>query len=184
MTAFPRVGDTGYEQRNDERRLMELGRNLVAELDLQTVLEQLLEIARDVTRARYVALGVLDDDGQGFSGLLTLGMDEATQARIGRLPVGEGLLGELVRHPRPLRLGRISDHERSSGFPEGHPPMSSFLGVPIHIRGRAYGNLYLTEKEDGDFDAADEDAVVALAGWAAIAIENARLYRQEARRRR
>ena len=163
---------------------MELGRNLVAELDLETVLEQLLEIARDITRARYVALGVLDDAGQGFSGLLTLGMDEATQAHIARLPVGEGLLGELVRDPRPLRLARIAEHSRSSGFPPGHPPMSSFLGVPIHIRGRAYGNLYLTDKEDGDFDAADEDAVVALAGWAAIAIENARLYHEEARRRR
>ena len=178
------MSETGYEWRNDERRLMELGRNLVAELDLQTVLEQLVEIARDITRARYVALGVLDDEGNGFSGLLTVGMDEATQARIGRLPVGEGLLGELVRNPRPLRLTRIADHERSSGFPPAHPPMSSFLGVPIHIRGRAYGNLYLTEKEDGEFDAADEDAVVALAGWAAIAIENARLYREEAMRRR
>ena len=163
---------------------MELGRDLVAELDLETVLERLLEIARDVTGARYVALGVLDADGRGFAGLLTLGMDRATQAGIGRLPVGEGLLGELVREPRPLRLNRIDEHERSSGFPPGHPPMSSFLGVPIHIRGRAYGNLYLTEKEDGEFDAADEDAVVALAGWAAIAIENARLYRDEARRRR
>jgi signal transduction histidine kinase len=178
------LSDTGVTQRNDERRLMELGRNLVAELDLETVLEQLLEIARDVTRARYVALGVLDDAGHGFSGLLTLGMDEATRARIARLPVGEGLLGELVRDPRPLRLARIDEHAQSSGFPPGHPPMSSFLGVPIHIRGRAYGNLYLTDKEDGDFDAADEDAVVALAGWAAIAIENARLYREEARRRR
>jgi GAF domain-containing protein len=178
------LSDTGFRERNDERRLMELGRNLVAELDLETVLEQLLEIARDITRARYVALGVLDDAGHGFSGLLTLGMDAATQAYIARLPVGEGLLGELVRDPRPLRLARIAEHSRSSGFPPGHPPMSSFLGVPIHIRGRAYGNLYLTDKEDGDFDAADEDAVVALAGWAAIAIENARLYREEAHRRR
>lgn len=178
------VGKTWFEQRNDERRLMELGRNLVAELDLETVLEQLLEIARDVTGARYVALGILDDDGQGFAGLLTSGMDEETRSRISRLPVGEGLLGELVRNPRPLRLSRIGDHARSSGFLEGHPPMSSFLGVPIHIRGRAYGNLYLTEKQEGDFDAADEDAVVSLAGWAAIAIENARLYREEARRRR
>jgi signal transduction histidine kinase len=177
------VSGTRYERRNDERRLMELGRNLVAELDLQTVLEQLLEIARDITHARYVALGILDDDGQGFAGLLTLGMDEETRERIGRLPVGEGLLGELVHKPRPLRLSRIADHVRSSGFPPGHPPMASFLGVPIHIRGRAYGNLYLTEKEDGEFDAADEDAVVSLAGWAAIAIDNARLYREEARRR-
>ena len=184
LPAFTDVSDTRQEPRNDERRLMELGRNLVAQLDLETVLEQLLEIARDVTRARYVALGVLDDDGHGFSGLLTLGMDDATRDQIARMPVGHGLLGELVRNPRPLRLARIGDHERSSGFPQGHPPMSSFLGVPIHIRGRAYGNLYLTEKEDGDFDAADEDAVVALAGWAAIAIENARLYREEARRRR
>jgi len=177
------VHDHPTEPRTDAERVMELGRRLVAELDLETVLEHLVAIARDVTHARYVALGILADDGCGFAGLVTLGMDEPTRERIGRLPVGEGLLGELVRHPRPLRLGRITDHPSSSGFPDGHPPMDSFLGVPIQIRGRAYGNLYLAEKDSGPFDAADEDAVVSLAGWAAIAIENARLYREQAERR-
>src|SRR4029079_7581141 len=113
-----------------------------------------------------------------------LGIDEATHAAIGDLPRGHGILGVLISEPRPLRLGDVGEHPQSYGFPLNHPPMHSFLGVPILIRGEAFGNLYLTEKDGGgEFDQGDEEAVLILAGWAAIAIENARLYRDVRRRR-
>jgi signal transduction histidine kinase len=165
-------------------RLIGAGRALVSMLDLETVLERVLETARDVTGARYAALGILDARRESLEQFLTVGIDDETRARIGDLPTGRGVLGELIRDPRPLRVRDVGTHPASYGFPPGHPPMHSFLGVPIVIRGEAYGNLYLTEKQDGEeFDQADEDAAVILADWAAIAIENARLYRDaEARR--
>ena len=163
-----------------ERRLellIETGRTLVSELDLEAVLRRVLDAARELTNARYAALGVLDEQGAALERFLTVGIDEETHRVIGDLPRGLGVLGVLIREPRPLRLPDVGKHARSYGFPLGHPPMKSFLGVPILVRGKPYGNLYLTEKEEGDeFDEHDEEAVVVLADWAAIAIENARGY--------
>jgi signal transduction histidine kinase len=165
-------------------RLIDAGRGLLSELDPETVLDRLLQTAADLTGARYVALGVLDEGRRELARFLTRGIDEDTHRAIGDLPRGRGLLGVLIDDPRPLRLEDVGDHPRSYGFPQGHPPMRSFLGVPIVIRGEAWGNLYLTEKAGGEpFAADDEEAVIVLADWAAIAIENARLYRDVAARR-
>jgi signal transduction histidine kinase len=165
--------------RDDQRliRLIEVGRSLLSELDLDIVLDRVLETARDLTGAQYAALGILDERRRELAQFLTRGVDPETHRAIGDLPRGRGILGLLIEEPRPLRLADLGDHPRSYGFPPGHPPMRGFLGVPILIRGEAWGNLYLTEKAGGDFDQEDEDAVVVLADWAAIAIENARLYR-------
>jgi two-component system, NarL family, sensor histidine kinase DevS len=165
--------------RDDHRlvRLIEVGRSLLSELDLDIVLDRVLETARDLTGAQYAALGILDERRRELAQFLTRGVDAETHRAIGDLPRGRGILGLLIEEPRPLRLADLGDHPRSYGFPPGHPPMRGFLGVPILIRGEAWGNLYLTEKAGGEFDQEDEDAVVVLADWAAIAIENARLYR-------
>jgi signal transduction histidine kinase len=165
------------------RRLLDVGRSLVSELDLEVVLDRVLEVARELTGARYAALGILDERRKELERFLTRGIEAGTHRAIGDLPRGHGILGVLISDPRPLRLPEVGDHPRSYGFPLGHPPMHSFLGVPILIRGQAYGNLYLTEKAGGDFDEADEEALVVLADWAAIAIENARLYLGVAARR-
>jgi signal transduction histidine kinase len=173
----PTAGSVGRAL--DERRLralLEAARGLVAELEIERLLERLLETARELTGARYAALGILDDGRRELASFVTHGVDAETHREIGDLPRGRGILGVLIEDPRPLRLEDVGDHPRSYGFPAGHPPMRSFLGVPILIRGEAYGNLYLTEKESGRFDQADEETVVVLAEWAAIAIENARLY--------
>jgi signal transduction histidine kinase len=165
-------------------RLIDAGRGLLSELDLDTVLDRLLLTAADLTGARYVALGILDESRRELSRFLTRGIDEEGHRAIGDLPRGRGILGVLIEDPRPLRLDDVGDHPRSYGFPPGHPPMRSFLGVPILIRGQAWGNLYLTEKAgDESFSSEDEEAVVVLADWAAIAIENAGLYRDVAARR-
>jgi two-component system, NarL family, sensor histidine kinase DevS len=160
------------------RRLIDVGRGLGAQLDLEAVLREVVEVARELTGARYAALGILDEDRQGLERFIHVGIDDETRARIGDLPCGRGVLGELIRNPAPLRLREVGEHPRSYGFPPQHPPMHSFLGVPIVVRGQAYGNLYLTEKEGGEFDAADEEAVTILAEWAAVTIFNARLYAQ------
>ena len=165
-------------------RLIDAGRGLMSELDLETVLDRLLQTAADLTGARYVALGVLDEGRRELARFLTRGIDEDTHRAIGDLPRGRGILGVLIEDPRPLRLDDVGDHPRSYGFPPGHPPMRSFLGVPILIRGEAWGNLYLTEKAGGEpFALDDEEAVIVLADWAAIAIENAGLYREVTVRR-
>ena len=156
------------------RRLIAVGRSLVSQLDLETVLGRVLNAARDLTRARYAALGILDSDRSRLDRFITVGIDDITRVQIGALPEGRGVLGALISDPAPLRLTNVSDDPRSYGFPEHHPPMRSFLGVPILIGGEAFGNLYLTEKEGGDFDAVDEESVIILAEWAAIAIANAR----------
>jgi signal transduction histidine kinase len=143
-----------------------------------------LDAAREVTGARYAALGVLDENRHELAQFLTSGIDEATARAIGDPPRGRGVLGVLVSEQRPLRLRDVGEHPRSFGFPEGHPPMRSFLGVPVMIRRRAWGNLYLAEKEDAEeFTAADEEAAVILAEWAGAAIANARLYEHSERRR-
>jgi signal transduction histidine kinase len=150
-------------------------------LDLEIVLRKIIETAVPLVRARYGALGVIGDDGR-LTEFIPVGLDEAQIAAIDHWPEGLGLLGTLIRDPRPLRLPDLSAHPESYGFPPGHPAMRSFLGVPIRIRDEVYGNLYLTEKQGGGpFDEEDETLVIALAAAAGVAIDNARLY-EEARR--
>src|SRR5215216_6793848 len=162
--------------------LLEAGRGLVAQLEVDAVLEELLRVACDVTGARYAAIGVLDEDREELERFVTRGVDRPTHQAIGELPRGHGVLGELIRNPAPLRLDDVSRHPRSYGFPPHHPPMRTFLGVPVLIRGEPWGNLYLTEKAGGRFDEADEAAAIILADWAAIAVSNARLYEDVGRR--
>jgi signal transduction histidine kinase len=166
------------------QRLLDLGRELVAELDLETLLRAILEAARELTGARYAALGVLDDARTELERFETLGIDEVTHDAIGALPRGRGVLGMLISDPRPLRLANVSAHPESYGFPVGHPPMRSFLGVPILIVGEPWGNIYVTDAVDREaFDAVDEQTLIVLANWAATAIDNARLHAAEAARR-
>jgi two-component system, NarL family, sensor histidine kinase DevS len=167
------------------RRLLEVGRTLVSELDTETVLRRILDEARAITGACYAAIGVLDEQRTELERFITSGIDDATHRSIGSLPRGRGVLGVLIEDPRPLRLSDVGRHPQSFGFPVNHPPMATFLGVPILIRGQAWGNLYLSEKETGGgFTEADEDAAIVLAQWAATAIENARLYESSERRRK
>jgi signal transduction histidine kinase len=159
------------------RRLIDVGSSLLSELDLEAVLKAVVKAARELTGARYAALGVLDRERRELERFIHLGIDEETRREIGNLPRGRGVLGELIREPVPLRLRNVNAHPHAYGFPPGHPPMHSFLGVPISVRGETYGNLYMTEKQGaGEFDEADQQAAVTLASWAGIAIENARLY--------
>jgi two-component system, NarL family, sensor histidine kinase DevS len=165
-------------------RLLAVGRALVSELDLEAVLKQVLETARELTSARYAALGILDEDKRELERFVTIGVGDETRRTIGPPPRGHGVLGELIRDPKPLRLPDVTEHPRSYGFPPGHPPMTSFLGVPITVRGEAYGNLYLTDKSGGElFSESDEQLVVVLAEWAGVAIDNARLYETVTQRR-
>jgi signal transduction histidine kinase len=163
------------------RGLLRANRLIVEELDLPAVLRRIVEVATELVHARYGALGVIAADG-GLEQFIHVGVDEETVAQIGALPEGKGLLGALIEDPRPIRLEQMSDDPRSVGFPEHHPPMRGFLGVPIRIRNEVYGNLYLSEREGGSFTAEDEELVSALAATAATAIDNARLY-DEAQRR-
>jgi signal transduction histidine kinase len=164
------------------RGLVEAGIALSSELSLDALLQKLVETAAELTGARYAALGVIDRTRTGLERFITTGVDETTRREIGDLPRGRGILGVLVRDATPLRLHDISDDPRSVGFPPGHPPMKTFLGVPVLLRHVAYGNLYLSEKLDGtDFTEDDEELVRLLAGQAAVAIENARLYESATR---
>src|SRR6266516_1848160 len=145
-------------------------------LELEAVLRRIVEAAVTLADARYGALGVIGEDGR-LADFIPVGMDEGTIAGIDHWPEGRGLLGLLIKDPNPLRLAEIASHPHSSGFPDGHPPMRTFLGVPIRIRDEVYGNLYLTEKRDGAaFDEEDETLVTALSAAAGVAIENARLF--------
>jgi signal transduction histidine kinase len=164
------------------RALVETGIALGAELSLEALLQKIVESAAELTGARYAALGVIDRSGQALERFLTTGVDADTHAAIGDLPRGRGILGVLIREVRTLRLHDIADDPRSTGFPPHHPQMRTFLGVPIVLRGVAYGNLYLTEKEAGeDFTEEDEELAQLLAAQAAVAIENARLYESSTR---
>jgi signal transduction histidine kinase len=169
-----------HEKLNTDRlrTLIDVGGFIVSELDLDVLLRRVLDAACELTGARYAALGVLNADRSELERFLTVGIDEDAQRRIGDLPRGRGVLGVLIEDPKPLRLAHVGEHPASYGFPMGHPPMETFLGVPVFIAGEAWGNLYLTEKEDGEFDEADEEAIVVLARWAGIAVENARLYHE------
>jgi signal transduction histidine kinase len=164
------------------RVLVDAGIALSSELSLDALLQQLVETAAQLTGARYAALGVIDGTGHRLERFLSTGIDEDTRAAIGDPPTGRGILGVLIREARPLRLHNLAEDPRSVGFPPGHPPMRTFLGVPIVQRGVAYGNLYLTEKAGGgDFTEEDEDLIQLLAAQAAVAIENARLYETSTR---
>lgn len=157
--------------------VMEVGR----ELELPIVLRRVVTAAMGLVDARYGALGVLSEDGEQLEDFIPVGLNERESADLAgvALPHGRGLLGHLIRHPEPLRVANIADHPDSVGFPPGHPPMRTLLGVAITSRGRVYGNLYLSERRDGEpFSRHDQDVVVALAGAAGLAIENARLYRR------
>jgi signal transduction histidine kinase len=152
------------------------------DLDLQAVLRRIIEAAVELVDAEYGALGVIGD-GERLSQFVTVGLDDETYRQIGPLPRGHGILGLLIREPHPLRLDDLSQHDSSYGFPPHHPPMRTFLGVPVRVRDEVFGNLYLTEKRGGrTFDAEDEAVVHALATAAGIAVANARLY-DEARQR-
>ena len=154
------------------------GISLSAELSTDHVLEKIADLARVVAGARYAALGIFDGNGT-VTDFITSGITPEQRAAIGPLPKGRGILGLLPREGRPIRLRDLADHTASVGFPANHPPMRSFLGVPILWRGASVGNLYLTEKLEGvEFSADDEEALLTLAAQAAIAIENARLYAQ------
>ncbi len=156
-------------------RLLDAVLAVSADLDLDTVLQDVVEAARDLVGARYAALGVVGDDAF-LSRFLHSGMADNLVASIGHLPEGHGILGFLISHPEPLRLDDLTAHPASVGVPEHHPPMGSFLGAPIRVRGTVFGNLYLTEKEQGPFDADDEELVVALAAVAGASISNANLH--------
>lgn len=151
---------------------------ITSQLELDVVLRRIAETAAELVGAKYAALGVLDPGGESrLSQFITVGIDDEERSRIGDLPSGRGVLGLLIDEPRPLRLANIADHPASFGFPEGHPTMRTFLGVPITVRGEAFGNLYLTEKRDGgEFSADDEQILLALASAAGLAIQNAHLY--------
>ena len=146
-----------------------------AGLDLDETLQSVVEAAARVTSASYCALGVLGPDRR-ITRFITTGLTDDQRRQLGALPTGRGILGVLIDEARPLRLHDLSHDPRSVGFPPNHPPMRSFLGVPVEGRGEVYGNLYLTEAPDGDFTDEDERVVLLLAGLAAVAIENARLY--------
>jgi signal transduction histidine kinase len=164
------------------RVLVDAGIALSSELSLDALLQRIVETAAELTGARYAALGVIDASGHALERFLTTGVDEETRAAIGDLPRGRGILGVLIREARPLRLHDLTEDPRSVGFPRNHPPMKTFLGVPILLRGVAYGNLYLAEKETrDDFTAEDEELTQLLAAQAAVAIENARLYESSTR---
>ncbi|HET9507924.1 MAG TPA: GAF domain-containing sensor histidine kinase [Gaiellaceae bacterium] len=164
------------------RILVDAGIALSSELSLDAVLQRIVETAAELTEARYAALGVIDKAGQSLERFLTTGIDAATHEAIGELPRGRGILGVLIREARTLRLHDLTEDPRSVGFPRNHPPMRTFLGVPIVLRGVAYGNLYLTEKAGGgDFTEQDADLTQLLAAQAAVSIENARLYENSTR---
>jgi signal transduction histidine kinase len=164
------------------RSLLRANQAIGGNLPLPVLLQRIVLAACELAHARYGALGVIDPTGEGLEQFVHVGIDSAEASRIGPLPQGLGLLGALIRDPKPIRLESMSDDERSTGFPPNHPPMRGFLGVPVRVRNEVFGNLYLTERESGVFTQEDEELVSALAATAGVAIENARLH-EEAHRR-
>jgi signal transduction histidine kinase len=168
-------------RRDRNSMLLEAGMTLASELSLPAILQRLVELAVELTSARYGALGVLGRDGM-IVDFITTGVTEDERRAIGHLPVGRGILGVLIHEVHPLRLRDLTQDPRSVGFPPNHPPMRSFLGAPVVAHGLVYGNLYLTEKQGaGEFTAEDEQALVVLAAQAGVAIDNARLHEQTQR---
>jgi signal transduction histidine kinase len=170
----------GHSSPDRNARLLEAGLILASELSLEAVLERIVELAVEVTGARYGALGILGPD-RDIIEFITTGVTEGERRAIGHPPIGRGILGALIVEGHPLRITEIARDPRSVGFPPNHPPMHSFLGAPVKARGKIFGNIYLTEKQGADrFDEHDEAALVVLAAQAGVAVENAHLY-QEAR---
>jgi signal transduction histidine kinase len=167
------------------RSLLDAVSAVAGDLELHATLERIVTAAAGLADAQYAALGVIDPSGDGLVDFITYGMSPQTVTAIGPQPRGHGILGLIIEEPEPLRLHDLSEHPASYGIPRRHPPMHSFLGVPVRVRNRVFGNLYLTDKKgDGDFTIEDEQAVVALAGAAGVAIENARLFERLSRRER
>lgn len=167
----------GFAGTRQLRRLLDAVLSVGAELDLATVLQKIVEAATDLVDARYGALGVLDEQHVELAQFLTVGLDHDQRSAIGTLPRGHGILGVLITDPQPLRLPDLARHPDSSGFPPNHPPMRSFLGVPVMVHGRVFGNLYLCDKIGGQpFNETDEELCIALASAAGVAIDNARLH--------
>lgn len=157
--------------------VLDVARDVLSDLDLDAVLERVVEAARELSGARYGALGVLDSSRTELERFITVGLDGEARQRIGPLPRGKGVLGELIENPVPLRLADVSAHPHSYGFPPEHPPMRTFLGVPVKVGGEPFGNLYLTEKAGGEeFSQDDEQAIVRFADLAGMAIDHARRY--------
>ncbi len=177
--------DAARGTRDRVHSLLEAVLSVGRELDLEQALRSIVEAAAALVDAEYAALGVIGPDGKRLSAFHTVGVDAEQIARIGPYPEGHGILGELIRHPEPLRLTKLSDHPASYGFPAHHPPMNTFLGVPIRVRDHIFGNLYLTEKRGGQqFDEDDESVLATLAVAAGVAIDNARLYEESRLRER
>lgn len=168
---------SGYAGPRALRQLLDAVLSISADLDLAAVLRRIVAAAAGLVDARYGALGVLDETKTELAEFITVGLDDATYRAIGDLPHGRGILGLLILDPKPLRLPDLREHPDSYGFPPHHPPMRSFLGVPVRVRDEVFGNLYLTDKTTAEaFSDIDEELVVALAGAAGVAIENARLH--------
>nr|WP_142149236.1 GAF domain-containing sensor histidine kinase [Streptomyces sp. SLBN-31] len=177
--------DAARGTRDRVHSLLEAVLSVGRELELEQVLRSIVEAAALLVDAEYAALGVIGPDGKRLSAFHTVGVGPEEIARIGPYPEGHGILGELIRHPEPLRLAKLSEHPASYGFPAHHPPMNSFLGVPIRVREQVFGNLYLTEKRGGaQFDEEDESVLSTLAVAAGVAIDNARLYEESRLRER
>ncbi|MGW5474194.1 GAF domain-containing protein [Streptomyces chartreusis] len=177
--------DAARGMQNRVHSLLEAVLSVGRELDLEQALRSIVEAAAVLVEAQYAALGVIGPDGKRLSEFLTVGVTDEQIAKIGPYPEGHGILGELIRNPEPLRLAKISEHASSYGFPANHPPMNTFLGVPIRVRDQVFGNLYLTEKRGGaQFDEEDESVLSTLAVAAGVAIDNARLYEEAQRRER
>ncbi|MFE3165254.1 GAF domain-containing protein [Streptomyces sp. NPDC059224] len=177
--------DAARGTRDRVHSLLEAVLSVGRELDLEQVLHSIVQAAAVLVDAEYAALGVIGPDGRRLSAFLTAGVTEEEIARIGPLPEGHGILGELIRDPEPLRLAKLSEHPASYGFPPNHPPMNTFLGVPIRVRDQVFGNLYLTEKRGGgQFDEEDVSVTSTLAVAAGVAIDNARLYEESQLRER
>lgn len=159
------------------RQLLDAVLTLSSDLDLPAMLRRIVESAVDLVDATYGALGVLDDTGTRLAQFITVGIDDEAHRAIGDLPEGHGILGLLIIDAKPLRLPDLNEHPDSYGFPPHHPPMTSFLGVPIRVRNQVFGNLYLTDKSSGEvFTDVDEELAVGLAAAAGVAIENTRLH--------
>ena len=171
------MAENGSAGAKQLRRLLEAVVNIGADLSPPTVLRRIVEAAVELVGARFGALGVLDGDRTRLVEFVTVGLSDPEVAAIGHLPEGHGILGLLIVDPTPLRLPDLTEHAHSFGFPPGHPPMTSFLGVPIFVRGEVYGNLYLTDKVGGEvFTDVDEELALGVAGAAGVAIDNARLH--------
>ncbi|MFF9815276.1 GAF domain-containing protein [Streptomyces sp. NPDC014006] len=177
--------DEARGTRDRVHSLLEAVLSVGRELDLEQALRRIVEAAAVLVDAEYAALGVIGPDGKGLSAFHTVGVTEEQIAQIGPYPEGHGILGELIHHPEPLRLTKISEHPSSYGFPPHHPPMNTFLGVPIRVRDQVFGNLYPTEKRGGaQFDEDDVSVTLTPAVAAGVAIDNARLYAESRLRER